>query len=330
MIALMQLPARAKEILFADLAELIRSGMTFRESLERISRHSRRLRGVVTKMLSAGNTPEECFGVARSRFDEVDFSVLFAGIESGRLEQSFVGLSAYYATVVECRKQFFRGLAYPLFVFNLGVFIINIPTAVVGAGVGAYFREVFQALMVFYLLLIGGYFLTRFLLTMVAMNPALQRRFRFIPLLGSLPYQLALWRYTLISSLLIASGLSIYKALDMGAKGCKNALIQRATAEIIIASRAGGNLSDAFSETAAFPEEVTRAVTLGETAGRLDFQLASVASLMQREFISLVQFLAELAPKLIYILIVLYLGFRAYGMMQGVSSEIHAIQQPLE
>ncbi|MEO8204710.1 MAG: type II secretion system F family protein [Chthoniobacterales bacterium] len=326
----MQLPARAKEILFTDLAELFRSGMTFRESLERIARHSRRLRRVVTKMLSAGNTPEDCFGAVTSHFDTVDFAIVFSGVESGRLVQAFSGLGVYYSTVEECRRQFLRGLYYPLILFHLGVLIINFPTLIVGGGVGAYFKEVAQALLVFYILFFGGYLLIRFLLSLVAMNASLQRGFRFIPLLGTLPYQLALWRFSLISSLLIASGLSIYRALEMGAKGCKNALIQGATAEIIVASRGGAGLGEAFANTNVFPETVTRAVAMGESAGRLDFQLASAASEMQRSFIGLVQFLAKLMPKLIYIAIVIYLGFRALETVQGVFSQVKSIQDSLE
>ncbi|MEO8825393.1 MAG: type II secretion system F family protein [Chthoniobacterales bacterium] len=324
----MQLSARDKEALFNELSVRLRSGMPFRESLEQIAVHSSRLRSIIGEMLRAGQAPEECFNAVATRFDEIDLDIIVAGVHSGGLDRTFAELAEYYAYLLKSKNRFIGGLYYPVFIFHFGILVLNLNTLVVGPGLGEYLRQVISALVVFYLLFIGAFVILRFFFAIVRSNATLQRRVRHIPILGSLPYQLALWRFSLVTSLLAGAGIGIYKALEMASGACKNSLIQTSIAEVIVQNRTGVNLSQAFANTHAFPEIIVRHVSLAESTGRVQLELNNAAKVMQGNFQNLLNLLSRLLPKLIYLLILAFMVVKAFQLISQTTAAMNSVLPP--
>lgn len=124
-----------------------------------------------------------------------------------------------------------------------------------------------------------------------------------VPILGELYRKLYMARLTDNLKTLIVGGIPIIRALNITGDVVGNVVYQRAIQDAIESVRGGGTISSAFERTREIPVFVTQMIRIGETSGRLDFILGSIAKHYQHEVDSSVENLVALIePALIIFL----------------------------
>ena len=125
-----------------------------------------------------------------------------------------------------------------------------------------------------------------------------------IAIIGSLFQKLYMARLTDNLRTLIAGGIPILRALAITGDVVGNDVYKQATVDAIEAVKAGNTISSAFEKTPEIPALVTSMIRIGETSGRLDFILASIARFYQREVETAVESLVSLIEPIL----ILFLG----------------------
>ena len=84
----------------------------------------REVAGAVAERLAKGDSLEDAFAPHRDRFPPLFLELVAVGEKSGRLEDTFHELEAYYETTLRVRRDFRAQMAYPTIQFVAAVFII--------------------------------------------------------------------------------------------------------------------------------------------------------------------------------------------------------------
>ena len=124
------------------------------------------------------------------------------------------------------------------------------------------------------------------------------------PLIGPLFQKLYTARFTDNLKTLISGGIPILRALSITGDVVGNKIYKAALNDAIESVKAGNTISAAFERTREIPILVTGMIRVGESSGRLDFILQSIARFYQHEVDTTVDNLVALIEPLL----ILFLG----------------------
>ena len=236
-----------------------------------------------------------------SAFSSFYVNLVRSGEESGKLEDVFTYLADYlersYYLVAKARN----AMIYPAFVLVAFVAVIIVMLVVVFPRLVSIFQETGQPIpfytqavislslflrkwgILFALMLIG----TGTLVWRWAMTGPGKRFFHTlqlnIPIMGGLYRKLYMARLTDNLQTLIAGGIPIVRALSITGDVVDNVVYKQAIERAIESVKGGSTISAAFEATPQIPPLVTQMVYIGETSGRLDFILQSVAKFYRKD-----------------------------------------------
>ena len=302
-----QLRFTAKEHFFHELAQLLRSGIPLQRALEHIGegrdRTSRAARAIAPLV---GNGVSSA--MASAGFAKLDVEILAAGEQSGRLEAACARLSEYYGRLAACRSRILMASAYPAFMFHLSALLLTIPTAILGGGIGGYFRQVA-------LILGGAYALLGIVLLVASLarwavrsSVAAERAICCIPAVGGFFVLGALSRFCLVLSLGIRSADGILASTLRAGRASQSAKLDAAAAQLVPAIRAGARFAEAIRQTRAFPSDLERGLEVAEASGRLDEETSRWTDIYQTRFFSRIDTLSVWIPRLLYTFVMLLVG----------------------
>jgi Type II secretory pathway, component PulF len=319
--------------LFHELAQLARSGMPVLRALEIVARNpGHRLAHCARQLLQGLQVSGSISGAFReAKFPESDAAVIEAAEATGRLEQVYLELEQYYSQLAQSRRTIVARSLYPLVVLHLGVFLLAIPQAILGGGWAAYWKSVVPVLLVIYaaLFLLG--------LAWVAIRRAVARRvtaarcFLSVPVLGGFLQDWTAWKFASVLSLYVRAGGGLLKAVEAAGRACDNASLRQTSQGALELIRGQGvGLSEAFRLRGPLPEVLDRALEVGEHSGRLDEETLRAAEILKGRTLGRLETLGEWTPKIIYIAVVLFVGWRIISMATGVASSIEGTLNSLE
>ena len=244
-----------------------------------------------------------------------------SGEESGKLQEVFTYLADYLERSYYITMKAKNAMIYPTFVIVAFIGVLTTMLVVVLPRLTSIFEESGQklpfytnaiiylsdflrawGLLVLLLITVGTVLAWRWGATPAgkAYFHALQLK---IPIIGELYRKLYIARLTDNLKTLISGGIPLIRALSITGDVVGNVVYQKAVEEAIESVRGGGTISAAFERSPAIPVLVTQMIRVGESSGRLDFILASIAKFYQREIDSLVDNLVSLIePVLIIVL----------------------------
>ena len=245
-----------------------------------------------------------------------------SGEESGKLQDVFTYLADYLERTYYITSKARNAMVYPAVVLCTFVIVLVIMMVIVVPSLAGIFAETGQALPWYTLIILNlsfflrawGFLLLFFLIIAVLMlmrwvkTPEGRLFFHRLqvrtPILGILFTKLYMARLTDNLRTLIAGGIPILRALSIVGDVVGNEIYKRAIINAIEAVKAGNTISSAFERTPEIPILVTSMIRIGETSGRLDFILASIARFYQREVETAVDSLVSLIEPLL----ILFLG----------------------
>ncbi|MBU6427190.1 type II secretion system F family protein [Patescibacteria group bacterium] len=255
-------------------------------------------------------------------FSDFYVSMVKAGEESGKLNETFLYLADYLDRSYDLSSRVKGALIYPAFVIVTFVTVMILMFTMVipkissiltdsGADIPIYTKVIMgisnflvsYGFVLLALLVVGGFFLVRFIRT-----PA--GRFAYDRFKLSVPYVSGLFRKLYLARMadnmatMLASGITMVRALELTSNVISNSVYKTILSDAVESVKGGKTLSDSLSvDPQAIPGIMTQMMKVGEESGELGNILKTVAKFYSREVTTAVDSLVSLIePALIVFL----------------------------
>ena len=278
--------------------------------------------------LQAGSSISKALAKHPKVFSDFYVNMVRAGEESGKLDETFLYLADYIDRSYELGSKARNALVYPGFIMLTFVAVMTLMLTVVIPKIGAIIADSgqqlpfitsvvlgFSSFLVNYgiflliAMIIGGFFLFRFVQTPPG-KLALNHLQLSLPYVGKLFQKLYLARISDNMHVMLSSGISAVRALEITSSVVGNAVYEGILAEAVEAVKAGSPMSQALSK---YPHEIPsimlQMLQIGEETGEVGTILERLAKFYNREVNAAVDTLVSLIEPALIILLALGVGF---------------------
>ncbi len=321
----MRLSLREKAGFYQHAAQLLRSGTSLPQALERLSSTAGgSLRGFL-RQLSRSLADGDTFSEALARTgaaSEMEKSALAALERTGRIEEGLQQLAQYFEALHQARGQIIRGAAYPVFILHLGILLLNLPMLFTPPGAAGYLRSTGTLLLYFY----GAAAVIGIAITLLrdagSKDASIDWILRSIPLIGKIRRAFALSRFCSAYDMQLNAGVNVMDSLQAAARASRSGMIHSAVEYALPHVRSGERVAPLLAKHRAFPRDMKQSLIVAEDTGSMDQELPRLAAEYQREgFIRLGTF-SEWVPRAIYLGVV---GFLAWNIISGYQRYIQGV-----
>ena len=249
-----------------------------------------------------------------------------SGEEAGRLDETFGFLADHLDRTYELLSKARNALIYPAFVvivfiavmiLMLTLVIPNISKIILEAGqeVPIYTKVVIglsnfflnYGIFLLALLIIGGFVLWRYSKTEVG-RLALAEMKIALPVIGTLYHKLYLSRITDGFSTLLASGITMVRAIEITASSVDNAIYEKLLNETANQVKAGSSVSAALSEHPEIPGIMIQMIKVGEETGEVGSILNTMTTFYRREVTNAVDAMINLIEPIMIVALAVGVG----------------------
>lgn len=276
---------------------------------------------IIADDLQAGSSISAALAKHPKIFSDFYVSMVKAGEESGKLNETFQFLADYLDRTYELVSKAKGALIYPAFiVFTFITVMILMFTMVIpkisailvdsGQEIPIYTKIVLgisnffvdYGFIVLGVAIIGGFFLVRYIRT-----PQGKEVFDRIKI--SIPYISTLFRKLYLSRLadnmntMLVSGIPMIRALELTSTVIDNVIYQRIIASSVEAVKAGKPISEALSGNKEIPGIMIQMMKVGEESGELGGILKTLARFYAREVTTAVDSLVSLIEPLMIVML---------------------------
>jgi type II secretory pathway component PulF len=334
---------RSKDI-FAftkQLVSLLKSGLPLLKSLEVLSAQTRNRNfgGIIQSIvldIRNGRSFSAALMERPAVFTPLYVAMARAGEESGKLREFLLSISDHYRKQEEISSKVRSALAYPFFMFVVGVLTVAFILSFVMPRIMVLFKDLQTALplptqivikatwllqrgwpVIFILVLLLTIFWRSFGRT-ARMRRFISGFFSTIPFVRELLLKIDLERFTRTLSLLLSCGIPILKALEIavpslshdGLKGELDSARERV---------AGGlSLGGALQDSRCIPPLVVQLITVGEASGELSQSLRDLAETYEQEISETTKMLTTLIEPALILGVGLVIGFIVFAMLMPI------------
>ncbi|MHB8898363.1 MAG: type II secretion system F family protein [Thermoguttaceae bacterium] len=302
-----RVPAQLRATMYAQMADLLRSGVPLLRSLAVLMRqttHSglKEVLGEVHRHVEDGSTLSEAMARYPRVFGEMSISMIRAGGEGGFLEEALTRVAEFTETQEDLRKRTTGALAYPVFLGVVGTLVVivlmiffvpkfenlfddlrargELPIVTdfllnTSAIMGRYWIPMAAALAV------GGMLLARWLKTDLG-RLALDRVRIKLPIVGKVFLSLAVARFCRVLGTLLHNGVPIVRSLEISADATGNRVLGLAILDASKNISGGQSLAGPLAASGHFPPMVVEMVAVAEESNTLEHVLLNVADSLER------------------------------------------------
>ena len=300
------IPMKEKVVFMRQLATMVGAGLPLTRGLQIMEQQvaNPMFKKVITQVKSsveAGKSLAESFRRADEVFDEVTINLIDAGESSGNLDVILNKLAVELEESKKLGDKLKSALTYPSILLVVIVAVVLLMMFVLvpsmkdiygefGAelpwitqfliDMSTFFVKFWWALLIVILSLVIGY------KVWIDTPKGKRNRDKILlktPILGMMISKIQLAQFTRLLGLLLSSGLSIMRALELSAMSLSNEMFK----EVILASRdeveKGGSLAIPIARSEYYPLLVSSMIAVGEETGELDNVLAKVAEYYKDE-----------------------------------------------
>lgn len=320
-------------VFYAQLSDLLRSGVPLLRSLELLERQSRNqaLKVVLQEIhddVAEGTRLAEAMRQHSNVFNDLAVSMVRAGEEGSFLEDVLRRIADFTDHQEDMKGRVVGATAYPAFLVVIGGIVLTammvffvpkfepvfqrmasrgdlpwITTAVVGTS---------RALGQYFFWIIGGLIFGGVLVVQYARTD--EGRFLFdrlrlqIPGAGSIYRSLAIARFCRILGTLLHNGVPILNSLRIAKDATGNKVLGDAIGSASDNISAGKSLSEPLRASQQFPEETVEMIAVAEEANNLENVLVDIADSMERRTYRYLElFVRLLEPAMLLVMAVLIL-----------------------
>ncbi|MCA9405629.1 MAG: type II secretion system F family protein [Candidatus Omnitrophica bacterium] len=333
-------PIKSKElyIFSRQLANLLRSGVTLLRALTIIKDQTSHVyfKTVLTHIIMEvqnGRPLSQSLNLYPKIFSNLYVTMVKAGEESGNLEQMLLNIAEYQHSQDEIKSKVRMAMAYPLLMAVVGIATVYFILAFVLPKMSGLFETIGDSLPLPTMILMGlSAFLSRwwFILLpgliagIVALNyfrksPAgkafFSRTLLSTPLFGEIILKSELSRFCRTLLLLIKSGMSIIKALEISIPILSNDLIKEHLYRCNQRLIAGGSFGEEIRKTKALPDMMGHLISVGEETGSLHDVLQDIAISYEEETKEKIKVMTTLLEPLMILVIGAVIGFMVFAIL---------------
>ena len=312
-------------LIYHDLAVLLDAGLPILKSLDTVSKglqgHLRKIFSGLSKSVSQGNTFADSMAEYPKVFARLDLMLVKSAELSGELPNCFKMLSNWYEFRNRIKGILISGLILPLLILHIMVFIVPLPSMVLGKiSTTEYMMQIAKVLGFLYLLIgitlavyhsVPNTGLFRILLDALILR---------IPILGQAVRQLSICRYCRGFNMLYKAGVPIKDCAAQATELTGNLII----ADIFkdgAASIAAGNMAyEGFSNR--LPLDYLNIWQTGEQIGELDKMVDKIAEIAGDRAELLFTEFAKWLPRLLYALVCVVLSMQILKMAGAIRYSI--------
>lgn len=305
------------------------------------------LRTVLTEIsddLQAGNSISKALVKHPKVFSDFYVNMVRAGEESGKLDQTFLFLADYIDRSYELTSKARNALIYPAFILFTFFAVMTLMLTVVIPKIGSILADSGQELPVYTKIILGfSSFLTDYgIFILVALIIGGYVAYRYgqtphgklsmaraklsIPYVGALYQKLYLSRFADNMHVMLSSGISAVRSLEITSSVIENAVYQTILLEALEGVKAGSPMSQTLNQ---FPNEIpaimVQMLQIGEETGELGNILERMAKFYNREVNAAVDTLVSLIEPVLIVALAVGVGFLLAAVLLPIYSSTTSI-----
>jgi type IV pilus assembly protein PilC len=280
----------------------------------------------IAENLQGGNLISVSMEKHKDVFSNFYISMVRAGEETGKLNETFVFLADYLDRAYGVTQKAKNALIYPAFIVFTFISVMILMLTVVIPKISKILLESGQAIPPYTKVVIamsdllvnyGFFFLAAVVIGVIFFIRFIKTdsgKARFdgiklqVPYLGSLYSKLYLSRVADNLNTMLGSGISMVKALELTCDVVDNKVFLKAIQDSLEDVKAGAPISVAFEKHPQFPNILIQMMRVGEETGNLGEILATLAKFYQREVTNAVDTLVGLIEPVMIIMLAVGVG----------------------
>ena len=136
-----------------------------------------------------------------------------------------------------------------------------------------------------------------------------------LPVFGKITTMVIISRFTRTLGTLLASGIPLLDALQIGEAVMGNDVYGQALEEVRTNVREGASLAQPLKDSGVFPPLVTRMIAVGEQTGEMEEMLVKVADIYDQQVETMVSTLTSLLEPVMIVIIGAVMGFIVFAVL---------------
>ena len=287
-------------VMTRQLATLVRAGVPLVDSIGALTEQVEK-EGLVRVLTAVRESVNEGISFAKSLaahpkvFPPLYVNMVAAGEASGTLESVLERLADFMEGQARLKGKVMAALAYPAVMVVIGTGLVSFLMIAVVPKVTSIFDNLGQALpwytrlLIFASSVISGYWWLLVLLVggsvwwlrrwkVTPQGRMRWDRFRLaLPIFGRLNLLVSVARFARTLATLLASGVQLLQAMEIGCNVLENARLEAVIGDAISSIREGESIAEPLKRSGAFPPMVTHMIAVGERSGQLEQMLENVS-----------------------------------------------------
>lgn len=287
-------------VMTRQLATLVRAGIPLVESIGALTEQLEKEQFVkvmseVQSSLKAGTSFAKSLEQHPRIFPPLYVNMVAAGEASGMLEAVLERLADFMEGQARLKGKVMAALAYPVLMLIFGTGIVGLLMVTVVPKVTTIFENLGHALpwytrlLIFMSETVSGFWWLIILSVVGGISwfrkwktkPAGRLRWDTMrlgfPIFGRLTLLVSVARFSRTLATLLASGVQLLQAMEIGRNVLENAKLEGVVSEAIGSIREGESISEPLKRSGAFPPMVTHMIAVGEKSGQLEEMLENVS-----------------------------------------------------
>lgn len=336
-------------VMTRQLATLVRAGIPLVDSItaltEQVEKEQMvRVLSSVRQGLKEGTSFSKSLGVHPKVFPPLYVNMVAAGEASGMLEVVLERLADFMENQARLKGKLMAALAYPVAMGLFAVGLISFLMVTVVPKLTSIFDNLGQALPWYTRLLIfssslvsdfwwlililvggGGYWFLRWKKT--PKGHLIWDTFQLnMPLFGRLNLLASLARFTRTLATLLASGVQLLPAMEIGKNVLENLKLENVIVEAIGSIREGESIAEPLKRSGAFPPMVTHMIAVGERSGQLEDMLQNVSKAYEAEVETKIATVTSLLEPIMIVVMGGAVGFIVLSIMMPLMQMNNLVQ----
>lgn len=341
-------PMKEKVIFMRQMSTMVGAGLPLARALEIMVQQTsnpmfKRVLKEVLAAIQSGKTLANSFREQSEVFDPITLNLIEAGEESGNLETILERLATELEESKSLGDKLRSAMIYPIIILVIIVVVMVLMMLVLVPSMASIYSD-FGAELPFAtrLLMDMSTFFTKFWWAILVVFAVVFIGMKYyldtakgkrnfdkivlkIPAIGMIVSKMQLSQFTRILALLLGSGLSIIKALELTAQSLKNEMFRDTVMAAKEEVEKGGALAIPIARSEYFPLLVSSMIAVGEETGEIDSVLVKVSQYYKEEVDVATSNLSSILEPLFLVIMGLAIGFIAlavYMPMFQLSSAI--------
>ena len=311
----MKSKASEKASFYHQLGNLLAGSVGLRLALEALKQHlpSARLKDIAKDCLVSvqnGQPLYKAFAQRKDWFEAFEIALFEAGEKAGQLSETSRQLSEFWALRAKAQRQFFKELAYPIFLIHFA-FLTSAFTRLGQGGMLEFFNHLIGNLSGFYIIVIGMIFLVHFYCAFF------QKILAQLSWTRSLSLASSLHRFIFSLRLQLQAAIPLLEAVSIAFQASDHPSLKNLAEPVIEELNKGMSLTEALEPVFSFSPYLKSFFATGEVSGKILDSLQFVENNLAQQWQEALKSFVGWLVRLIYLLIMLYIGIQIFSFYKN-------------